>query len=331
MRDLYELKNNFDKYYDVETELVVSGNIHDPEISIFIPTYNRSDTLELTIISALSQITSTRYEIIVINNNPCGKDDETKDLIESFNDNRIYYYVNEKNIGLCGNWNRGIELARANYISMIHDDDVLSPYFIESVRKAIDDNNHPGIIGVDYVAFNSSNVPSFQKPQHTDYRTVTKKSFFFGKYINIAGMTVKKEMITTIGGYSEEYYPNEDTNLIYQALIIDNVININFPLAGYRKEVNLSLSDGIMKQIIIMMEDTRRNISQHEKFASDWLKKFDKEYLYQYIKSASQHWNLEIDYKEIFEHYGLPCRRPSKIKMALMKIQIKIMRLVNEI
>ena len=57
---------------------------------------------------------------------------------------------------MCGNWNRGIELARGKYIAMIHDDDMLSPYFMNAIEKAISDNSNPGIIGVDSINFNSS-------------------------------------------------------------------------------------------------------------------------------------------------------------------------------
>ena len=328
MKDLYEFENNFAKYQDVESELVVEGKINDPKISIFIPTYNRYDTLELTLKSALSQKTSIVYEVVVVCNNPDGKSDKTRELIDSFCDDRIYYYVNKENIGLCGNWNRGIELSRADYISMIHDDDLLSPYFIDNIYESIEINNNPGIIGVDYVTFDSNNLPTFQQPEQIKYRKVTKQSFFFGKYINIAGMTVNKRLAKNLGGYSDDYYPNEDTNMIYQALIVDSVINVEVPLAGYRKEVNLSLKEGTMEQIVTLMEKTRRNIAQHERFASEWMRRYDKEFLYLYITNANQNWNLNIDYRKIFDSFGFD-KKPSQIKMIMMKIQLRLMKYRN--
>lgn len=323
MRDIYQYYDNFEKYKDVKSDLVIEGNIKNPLLTIFIPTYKRANTLETTIKSIITQKTDYAFEIVIVNNDPEEGYNESKELIERINDNRIFYYVNSKNIGLCGNWNRGIELSRCKYISMIHDDDVLSPYFVENIIKAINEK-HAGIIGVDYYNFTSDAMPVFTRPSQIQYRNVSKKSFFFGKYINIAGMTVSKDLILSLGGYSEEYYPNEDTVLIYQALLKDNVVNIENPLAGYRKEINLSLSDGTMKDIIVMMEETRRNIAKYEKFASHWLKKYDKEYLYQYIMCANNTWGLKINYPDIFDAVGLHGKQPSRFKLLLMKVELKM-------
>lgn len=323
MRDIYQYYDNFEKYKNVKSELVIEGNVENPLLTIFIPTYKRATTLETTIKSVITQKTDCVFEIVIVNNDPEEGYNESKELIERINDNRIFYYVNSENMGLCGNWNRGIELSRCEYISMIHDDDILSPYFVENMIKAINEK-HAGIIGVNYFNFTSDTMPTFTRPSQIQYRNVSKKSFFFGTYINIAGMTVRKDLILSLGGYSEEYYPNEDTVLIYQALIKDSVVNIEHPLAGYRKEINLSLSDGTMKNIILTMEETRRNIAKYEKFASHWLKKYDKEYLYQYIMGANNTWGLKMNYSDIFNAVGLQGERPSRFKLLLMKIELKM-------
>ena len=330
MRDIYQYYNNFEKYKDVKSNLVINGKVTNPELSIFVPTYKRASTLEVTLKSVINQQTNVVYEIIIVNNDPEEGYKETKELLEGFNDERIYYYVNEQNIGLCGNWNRGIELSRGSYVTMIHDDDLLSPYFVENMIKAINDSK-AGIIGVNYYGFRSDSLPAFARPQKLNYRNVTKESFFFGRNINIAGITVKKELMFSLGGYSEEYYPNEDTNLIYQAIVKDKVINIEHPLAGYRKEINLSLNDGTMTKIIMIMEETRRNIAKHEKFAERWMGKYDKEYLYTYIQGANTYWRLKIDYSDIFTKFGFRKNEPSKFKLFLMKIELKIKMLGGKI
>ena len=323
MRDIYTFYNSFEIYKDIKSDLVIEGRVDNPKITIFIPTYKRADTLEVTVKSALSQITDSEFEILIVNNDPEEGCQETKELLERIADKRIYYYENRDNIGLCGNWNRGIELSRSEYVSMIHDDDILSPYFVDAVLKAIEDT-HAGILGVDYFNFTSMNMPIFTSPTKLKYSYISKQSFFFGKYINIAGMTVRRDLVLALGGYSEEYYPNEDTILIYQAIIQDNVIKINHPLAGYRKEINLSLSDGTMRNIVLIMEKTRRNIAKQEEFAEKWMRKYDKEFLYQYILGANNSWGVDLNYKDIFEEVGMLGERPSKIKLLLMKIEMRI-------
>lgn len=326
MRDIHTFEDNFKKYHAVNSKCVIKGTVNHPDISIFIPTYKRTDTIVETIKSALEQIGEINYEIVIVNNDPNGNKGDTRDLIESLNDRRVYYYVNEANIGLCGNWNRGLELCRAEYVAMIHDDDMLSPWFLSSMMKAIKENKTPVIIGVNSLNFDSKNKPQFNIPKKLNYREVSKKSFFYGKYITIAGMTVNRNIAISMGGYSEDFYPNEDTIFIYQALLKGKVFNIDNNLAAYRKEINLSLEDGVMGKIISYMEYTRRSIASHEPFAKRWMNMFDKEYLYRYICSANKHWGTTVDAKDIFKEFGFSEALPSQIKLKIMNLLLRIVR-----
>lgn len=326
MRDIYETFDNFSKYQHVRSQLIVKGEVKDPDISVFIPTFRRTETLKECIKSVINQMGNVNYEIIVINNDPDGINGYVKNLIEKLGNDKIYYYVNEMNIGLCGNWNRGIELSRGKYVAMIHDDDILSPWFLLSIKEAIRKNNEPGIIGVSFVDFDSTHMPEFSTPNNLKYRRISKESFFFGSYINIAGMTVKRDLIISIGGYADEFYPNEDTILIYQALLREKIINVEYVLAGYRKEINLSLSEDTMKKVIMVMEMTRRCIAKHEPFARRWMKCFDKEFLYLYVLSANTQWGMAINYREIFEACGFKDNGINKIKYIFMCVLLKIMK-----
>ena len=69
------------------------------------------------------------------------------------------------------------------------------------------------------------------------------------------------------------------------------------------------------------MEETRRNIAKYEPFAKEWMDKYDKQYLYDYIKGANMNWGLNISYEMIFEKFGFDTKKPNKISMKLMHIQ----------
>lgn len=323
MRDIYLPANNFETYQNVRSVPVIKAKIQTPRYTVFIPTFKRAQTLKTTLESALDQRDVDDYEIIIINNDPEGTVGETKELIESCHDERISYYVNEKNIGLCGNWNRGMELSRGQYISMIHDDDMLSSWFLRSVSQAIRENDEPFIIGVSFFNFDSAHMPKFCEPEKLSYRTVSKRSYFFGRYINIAGMTVKKDFIIRQGGYRDEYYPNEDSMLIYQGLLSGQVVNIEHELAGYRQEVNLSLSEKTMREIILKTEETRRMIANRELFAKVWMKFFDKEYLHAYIETANAHWHMSMDGEALLKEAGFSNPAVSAWKTKAMNALLK--------
>jgi len=90
-----------------------------PEISVIIPVYNAEDTIVETINSVLNQ-TFEDFELIIIND---GSTDRTLDVIKIFKDNRISVHT-FPNSGPSAARNRGIEIAKGEYISFIDADDL---------------------------------------------------------------------------------------------------------------------------------------------------------------------------------------------------------------
>jgi len=98
-----------------------------PTVSVCIPTYNRATTLGQTIHAVLKQ-TFQDLELIICDD---GSSDHTDDVVDSFHDDRIRYYKNEKNLGLYPNWNRCISLATGKYVAIYHDHDYYLPTIVE--------------------------------------------------------------------------------------------------------------------------------------------------------------------------------------------------------
>jgi len=92
-------------------------------ISFCIPTYNRPDTLSMTISSITTQKENCPYEIVISDNS---ETDETATFIETFKNNpQIRYHRNSSNIGSAANIVRVISLARGRYVWLMSDDDCL--------------------------------------------------------------------------------------------------------------------------------------------------------------------------------------------------------------
>jgi len=107
-----------------------------PLVSIIVPTYNRRNFLSVNLESLLNQ-THKNIEILVINDH--GED--VSDIINGFNDNRIKYIVNEKNLGLAGSRNVGIKHANGKWICTIDDDDGATEIFIENMLRVVKEQN----------------------------------------------------------------------------------------------------------------------------------------------------------------------------------------------
>lgn len=114
------------------------------EVSIIIPTYNRADSLKKSVASVLEQ-TYPWFELIIVDD---GSTDNTKELVESFGDNRIRYYYAGLNQGAAAARNYGLEKARYDYIAFQDSDDIWHPDKLEKQMQVM--QAATGEVGVVY-------------------------------------------------------------------------------------------------------------------------------------------------------------------------------------
>ena len=88
-------------------------------ISVIIPSYNRENTIKRSIDSVLDQ-TYKDIEIVVVDD--CSSDN-TQHIVSMIGDKRIKYVRLDKNSGACIARNKGIELAKGEYIAFQDSDD----------------------------------------------------------------------------------------------------------------------------------------------------------------------------------------------------------------
>ena len=109
-----------------------------PYISIITVVKNGEKYLEETIKSVINQ-TYKNYEYIVIDG---GSKDKTLDIIKKYSD-KIDYWVSETDKGLYDAFNKGMQLAKGDFIGIINSDDVYLSKTLEILKKYI--NNNPNI------------------------------------------------------------------------------------------------------------------------------------------------------------------------------------------
>src|SRR5215212_7675082 len=94
-----------------------------PALSVLMPVYNAEKFLREAIDSILSQ-SFTDFEFIIIND---GSTDSSCDIIRSYEDKRIVFVENEKNLGITATLNKGIKLAACELIARMDSDDISYP------------------------------------------------------------------------------------------------------------------------------------------------------------------------------------------------------------
>lgn len=95
----------------------------NPDISIIVPTYNRSDYLQDTLHSLLyTSAEANSYEILVIDNNSTDDTPEVVNKVIKLHSDIHIRYIKESKQGLSHARNRGIEEAAAEVLLFLDDD-----------------------------------------------------------------------------------------------------------------------------------------------------------------------------------------------------------------
>jgi len=117
-----------------------------PSISVCIPTLNRAPHLRGAIESVLAS-TLQDFEIVVSDN---ASDDNTEEIVQSFQDPRICYVRHKRRIPIQSNWTAALFHARSELLFKLDDDDRIEPAFLEKTVQFL--KSHPEASSV-YTAF----------------------------------------------------------------------------------------------------------------------------------------------------------------------------------
>lgn len=108
-----------------------------PLVTVAISTFNRASFLAESISSVLGQ-TLQDFEIVVVDD---GSTDNTRQIVESFDDQRIRYFFQE-NSGIAAARNRAADEARGYYTAVHDDDDLMTPWRLEKHFEHIAAGTH---------------------------------------------------------------------------------------------------------------------------------------------------------------------------------------------
>ena len=104
-----------------------------PLVTVITVVFNGAATLEHTICSVIEQAYDNVEHIIIDG----GSTDATPDILRKYDD-RIDYWVSERDAGIYDAMNKGIALARGDYIGMLNSDDFFaSPSALEIIATRL--------------------------------------------------------------------------------------------------------------------------------------------------------------------------------------------------
>jgi glycosyltransferase involved in cell wall biosynthesis len=233
----------------------------NPTVSVIMPTYNREEYVENSVESVLRQ-TYTDFEMIIIDD---GSEDNTERVIKDIDDPRIIYEKNEKNLGIQKTLNKGIDIARGEYIARIDDQDTwIDKKKLDKQVNFLENNTDHVLVGTGAVVKSDRNNEIFRylKP-HKD-QEIRSKILQKNAFVHVS-VVFSKRAAKSVGKYGEasEVEHVEDYDLWLKLGTIGKLHNIPDYCVVYVEN-----EKGISKKN--KLEQIRKNHYLIKKFKDDY-------------------------------------------------------------
>jgi glycosyltransferase involved in cell wall biosynthesis len=179
--------------------------------------YNVAPYLARALDSILAQ-TYTDFELVLIND---GSTDKSGEIIEKYRKRDRRIVVNHKdNEGVARTLNRGLGMARGEYIRRFDADDTCLPTALERQVRFLEDHPEVALVGTQQafqtdrgkVAWNVR-VPHDRYFDGKPYRMVSPADFYERSPIVHGTVLMRRSLIADVGGYRPEFLTSEDNDL----------------------------------------------------------------------------------------------------------------------
>jgi glycosyltransferase involved in cell wall biosynthesis len=209
-------------------------------MSIAIPAYNGEKYMRQSLESALNQ-NRRADEVIVIDD---ASTDATAEIARSYGD-KIRYHFNDKATGFVDAWNRAIHRATGDFVTILHQDDLLHPDYLTHIEAAIITFQQ---VRHFYTGYNYNNErseitgyspqPHFTEPvlyTGREYAHNFLKGVIAKRHIHrCPGVTTSRALLLSECSYRKEAGHIADDDFFMRVGEFTDVVGISYPLASFR-------------------------------------------------------------------------------------------------
>lgn len=202
-----------------------------PRVSVILPVYNGEEFLHDSVESILNQ-SFDDLELIVIND---GSSDGTATILDAIQDPRLRV-VHQANQGLALSLNKGIALARGEYIARQDADDVSLPDRLAKQVAYLDTHPEYALLGT-WSYIQVGDVLTKRQHQHPTTNGELQIRLLFDSYFVHSSVMMRKEVVISAGLYATdpERNPPEDFDLWLRISRHHRIGNLSTPLLIYRE------------------------------------------------------------------------------------------------
>jgi glycosyltransferase involved in cell wall biosynthesis len=214
----------------------------DPKVTVLMSVYNGERYLNEAVDSILAQ-TFTDFEFLIIDD---ASTDLTPEILRSYDDPRIRIVTNEENLGLTKSLNKGIALARGEYIARMDADDVSFIVRLERQVEFMEKNADIGVLGSNYQYIDESGYPKGVVSTSLDPE-LTRWELLFLNPLAHPTVLMRTALMRSVQGYDETFRFSQDYELWCRLTKITQLAKLQDVLL-YLRSSKLNISHRHYKQ-----------------------------------------------------------------------------------
>jgi len=181
-----------------------------PRVTFALPAYDRPALLAEALASIAAQGDGADVDVVVCDDRGM---DETRHVVARFPAGRFSYVRNPGPPGAVANWNRCLRAGRGDWVSVLHEDDAIYPWYLATVLPRLRD----GLAAVCTRTVQGPRPPEVAAPSGKPAATAYPPAWFIKSSMTpFPGVLVRRDVALTLGGFDERWGPIADYEFWYR-------------------------------------------------------------------------------------------------------------------
>ncbi|MFA7682335.1 MAG: glycosyltransferase [Candidatus Peribacteraceae bacterium] len=202
-----------------------------PKITVLLAVYNGERFLRQAL-DSISDQTFKDYECVIIND---GSVDSTAEILLDYRDPRFIVVQNGENLGLTSSLNRGLALARGQYIARMDADDISLPDRLELQVRYLDVHPEVGAIGGAMEIIDGSGESLGHMGVRVGHEIIKADLLINDCSFYSPTATVRTSLLQQLNGYNESYVYAQDYDLWWRLSEISHLESLRKVLVKHRR------------------------------------------------------------------------------------------------
>jgi GT2 family glycosyltransferase len=199
-----------------------------PLVTFGIPAYRRPDLLKETLASLAAQTGAHKFEVVVCDD---GGLEETRQLAAAFPGGRASYHRNQPSLGPVANWNECFKRARGEWVTILHEDDALYPWYLDVTTPLLQST----AVAVCTQTVQGATMHPRSRPSGTAKVHAYPSRFFLKSSMTpFPGVLVRKTAVSDLNGFDRHWGPLADYDFWYRLSRLGTIEQVKVVAAFYR-------------------------------------------------------------------------------------------------